>query len=97
MINFQPCVRFIIVISLDRAPELLLGERFYSIAIDMWSVGCIFAELIAKDNEPLLMGQGENDQINKIFKTIGAPNEIRWPNYTKLPHANKLSWKLPTR
>lgn len=42
-----------------RAPELLLGTEIYSPAIDMWSIGCIFAELILKD--PLMMGKGELD------------------------------------
>jgi len=47
-----------------RAPELLLGATEYTTAIDMWSVGCIFGELVNK--EPLLPGRGEIDQLNKV-------------------------------
>lgn len=44
-----------------------------------------------------LLGQGEADQINKIFKVLGAPTEARWPDYKTLPNASKLSWKLPNK
>lgn len=49
-----------------RAPELLLNCKEYSTPIDMWSVGCIFAEFLAMS--PLFPGQSETDQLNKIFK-----------------------------
>jgi cell division cycle 2-like len=48
-----------------RAPELLLGTKEYSTAIDMWSVGCIMAELLAK--EPLFNGKKELEQLDKVF------------------------------
>ncbi|TVU15465.1 hypothetical protein EJB05_38986 [Eragrostis curvula] len=66
-----------------RAPELLLGTKEYSTAIDMWSVGCIMAELLAK--EPLFNGKNEFEQLDKIFRTLGTPNEKIWPGYSKLP------------
>ncbi|XP_047071027.1 cyclin-dependent kinase G-2-like isoform X1 [Lolium rigidum] len=66
-----------------RAPELLLGAKEYSTAIDMWSVGCIMAELLAK--EPLFNGKTEFEQLDKIFRTLGTPNEKIWPGYAKLP------------
>ncbi|KAB1217316.1 Cyclin-dependent kinase G-2 [Morella rubra] len=66
-----------------RAPELLLGTEQYSTAIDMWSVGCIMAELVAK--EPLFKGKNELDQLGKIFQILGAPNEKIWPGLPKLP------------
>lgn len=47
-----------------RAPELLLGTKEYTTAIDMWSVGCIFAELV--NNEPLMQGRNELDQLSKV-------------------------------
>ncbi|XP_042501966.1 cyclin-dependent kinase G-2-like [Macadamia integrifolia] len=65
-----------------RAPELLLGAKQYSTAVDMWSLGCIMAELLAK--EPLFPGKTEVDQIDKIFKTLGTPNETSWPGFSKL-------------
>ncbi|KAJ0969127.1 hypothetical protein J5N97_022004 [Dioscorea zingiberensis] len=66
-----------------RAPELLLGIKEYSTAIDMWSLGCIMAELLAK--EPLFSGKTELDQLDKIFRTLGTPNEKIWPGFAKLP------------
>lgn len=66
-----------------RAPELLLGAKEYSMAIDMWSLGCIMAELLAK--KPLFNGKNEFDQLDKIFRTLGTPNEKIWPGYTQLP------------
>ncbi|KAE8730143.1 Cyclin-dependent kinase G-2 [Hibiscus syriacus] len=66
-----------------KAPELLLGARQYSTAIDMWSLGCIMAELLSK--EPLFNGKTEFDQLDKIFRTLGTPNETIWPGFSKLP------------
>ncbi|KAJ4802298.1 Cyclin-dependent kinase 2 [Rhynchospora pubera] len=68
-----------------RAPELLLGAKEYSTAIDLWSVGCIMAELLTK--EPLFDGGDEKTQLNKIFKTLGTPDEKSWPGYKNLPGA----------
>jgi cell division cycle 2-like protein len=47
-----------------RAPELLLGAKEYSTSVDMWSIGCIFGELLLK--EPLLQGKNEVDQLAKV-------------------------------
>ncbi|AES91061.1 putative protein-serine/threonine kinase CMGC-CDK-PITSLRE family [Medicago truncatula] len=66
-----------------RAPELLLGAKKYSKAIDMWSLGCIMAELISK--EPLFKGKTEVEQLDKIFRTLGTPDEKTWPGLSKLP------------
>jgi len=75
-----------------RPPELLLGAKKYSTAVDMWGVGCIFAELITR--KPLFPGKGEVDQLTKIFEVLGAPNDQRWPGYGELPGAKKLKFKL---
>ena len=53
-----------------RSPELLLGAQTYSTGVDMWSVGCIFAELLT--TKPLFPGSGELDELDKIFK-VGHP------------------------
>ncbi|KAJ7945730.1 Kinase family protein [Quillaja saponaria] len=66
-----------------RAPELLLGTKQYSTAIDMWSVGCIMAELVSK--QPLFKGGREVEQLDKIFRTLGTPDEKIWPGVSKLP------------
>jgi len=67
-----------------RAPEVLLGSRHYSTAVDMWSVGCIFAEM-ALQGQPLFPGDSEIDQIFKIFRILGTPNDEIWPGVGKLP------------
>ncbi|TVY54089.1 Cyclin-dependent kinase 11B, partial [Lachnellula suecica] len=74
-----------------RAPELLLGAERYGEAVDMWSVGCIFGELLGKD--PLLQGKNEVDQLSKIFELCGIPTETSWPSFRRLPNARSL--KLP--
>ncbi|KAK1384690.1 hypothetical protein POM88_022425 [Heracleum sosnowskyi] len=68
-----------------RAPELLLGAKQYSTAVDMWSVGCIIAELLL--NQPLFNGDNEIKQIDKIFRMLGTPNETSWPGFSELPGA----------
>ncbi|ORX90494.1 Pkinase-domain-containing protein [Basidiobolus meristosporus CBS 931.73] len=73
-----------------RAPELLLGAKEYSTAIDIWSVGCIFGELI--NNEPLFPGRGEIEQLDKIFRLLGMPNEKIWPGFSNLPHAQNITF-----
>ncbi|KAJ3333324.1 hypothetical protein HDU76_009296 [Blyttiomyces sp. JEL0837] len=73
-----------------RAPELLLGSKKYTTAIDIWSVGCIFAELVAK--EPMAPGKGEIDQLSKIFKLLGTPNDRIWPGFSELPSAKTVNF-----
>lgn len=65
-----------------RAPELLLGTKIYDTAVDMWSVGCIFAELLLK--EPLFPGRNETDQLSRIIRLLGHPTEKTWPGFTEL-------------
>ena len=50
-----------------RAPELLLGKADYTASIDLWSIGCIFAELL--QNAPFLCGKSEVDQLNHVSTT----------------------------
>ncbi|XP_032426083.1 cyclin-dependent kinase 11B isoform X1 [Xiphophorus hellerii] len=73
-----------------RSPELLLGAKEYSTAVDMWSVGCIFGELLTQ--KPLFPGKSEIDQINKIYKDLGSPSEKIWPGYSELPAVKKMSF-----
>ncbi|KAI0841770.1 kinase-like protein [Hypoxylon sp. FL0890] len=74
-----------------RAPELLLGTKTYGAAIDMWSVGCIFGELLTR--EPLLQGKTEVDELSKIFELCGIPTDESWPGFRRLPNARHL--RLP--
>lgn len=75
-----------------RPPELLLGTTRYGPAVDMWSVGCIFAELL--HGKPIFPGKDEPEQLNKIFELCGAPDEVNWPGVTKTPWYNQFK---PTR
>lgn len=65
-----------------RAPEILLGSQRYSIATDIWSVGCIFAEMVTK--RPLFHGDSEIDQLFRIFRTLTTPTEETWKGVTQL-------------
>jgi cyclin-dependent kinase 7 len=60
-----------------RPPELLYGSRYYGTAVDIWSVGCIFAELMLRI--PYLPGESDMDQIKTIFRALGTPTEDDWP------------------
>jgi len=71
-----------------RAPELLLGTEVYGPAIDVWSCGCIFAEIFMK--KVLFHGKGELNQIELIFELLGTPSEEVWPKVTDLPHWGKF-------
>jgi len=59
----------------------------------MWSVGCIFAELLLK--EPLFQAQGELELLSMIFKLLGPPTKNSWPEYTALPLAKTISLPSP--
>lgn len=74
-----------------RAPELLLGVSNYSTAIDMWSVGCFFAELLT--NKPLFPGDSEAKQLQIIFSMLGFPSEETFPGVTKLEPFSQLTNK----
>ncbi|RKO88716.1 kinase-like domain-containing protein, partial [Blyttiomyces helicus] len=74
-----------------RAPELLFGEETYTTAVDMWSVGCIFGELL--QNKPLLPGSREREQVDLICALLGTPTERIWPSFSRLPHA--AMYRLP--
>lgn len=78
-----------------RPVELLFGQNVYGPEVDMWSIGAIFGELLKK--EAMLQGQGEIDQIDKIFSFLGSPDEDSWPGFTKLPNASVLRWKKKGR
>lgn len=72
-----------------RPPELLLGERKYTTAVDMWGVGCVFAELFVK--KPILVGSSDSNQAQIIFDLVGPPNRDNWPDATHLPNKQDLN------
>ncbi|CAM8943954.1 unnamed protein product [Rhodiola kirilowii] len=75
-----------------RAPELLLGATEYGAAIDLWSAGCILAELLA--GKPIMPGRTEVEQMHKIFKLCGSPSEEYWKK-SKLPLATSFKPNQP--
>ena len=56
-----------------RPPDVLLGSKTYGTTVDIWSIGCIFAEMVT--GKPLFMGKSESDQLKKIFKIRGTPSD----------------------
>ena len=82
-----------------RAPELLLGSRHYTPAIDLWAVGCIFAELLSL--RPIFKGEEaksdgkktvpfQRNQMQKIMDIIGHPRKDDWPNLIHQPEYQQL-------
>jgi cyclin-dependent kinase 8/11 len=87
-----------------RAPELLLGSRHYTPAIDMWAVGCIFAELLSL--RPIFKGEEakmdskktvpfQRNQMQKIVEIMGIPSKDKWPHLVSMPEYSQLSTLLP--
>ncbi|KAI5960559.1 SSN3 [Candida pseudojiufengensis] len=88
-----------------RAPELLLGTRHYTPAIDLWAVGCILAELLSL--RPIFKGEEakidinnkksvpfQKNQFQKIIEILGTPNLKNWPNLNKYPEYNSFVQQL---
>lgn len=66
-----------------RAPEILLGCQNYSFGVDVWSIGCILAEMVT--GRSLFQGDSEIDQLFRIFRTLGTPDDTIWPGFSQLP------------
>ncbi|KAK4341169.1 hypothetical protein RND71_039670 [Anisodus tanguticus] len=66
-----------------KTPELMHGSRNYSTPVDVWSAGCIFAEMI--NQRPLFTGDSEIDEPFMIFRVVGTLSEDTWPGITSLP------------
>ena len=66
-----------------RAPDVLLGSRKYSTPVDIWSIGCIFAEMC--NGRPLFPGNSEKNQLERIFMQLGIPDEAEYPGLVELP------------
>lgn len=76
-----------------RAPEILMGSPRYSTPVDIWSIGCMFGEMV--NRRPLFHGDSEIDQLFRIFRTLGTPTEETWQGVSQLPDykANFPFWK----
>ncbi|XP_017766510.1 PREDICTED: cyclin-dependent kinase 4-like [Eufriesea mexicana] len=79
--NFEMRLTSVVVTQWYRAPEVLLGCS-YATPVDIWSVGCILAELSRL--EPLFPGTSEGDQLDRIFQVIGTPSQEEWPGNVSL-------------
>ena len=64
-----------------RAPDVLLGSRTYNTSIDIWSAGCIMAEMYT--GRPLFPGTTNEDQLIRIFRIMGTPSERTWPGISQ--------------
>eukprot|EP00760_Papus_ankaliazontas_P036062 PhM_4_TR8170/c0_g1_i1/m.62764 len=75
-----------------RSPDVILGSSNYGLAVDIWSVGCIFAEMIL--GQPLCAGKSDPDQLLRIFKLLGTPTKELWPSMHLYPGA-KTTFEKP--
>ncbi|CAL0333684.1 unnamed protein product [Lupinus luteus] len=66
-----------------RAPEVLLHSEHYSSGIDLWSVGCIFGEMVL--GMPIFAAINTFDELDAIFRMLGTPSEETWPGITQFP------------
>ncbi|CAJ1009317.1 putative Protein kinase domain/Protein tyrosine kinase [Leishmania naiffi] len=73
-----------------RAPELLFGHRRYGYEVDVWAAGCVFAELLRGHGRPLFTGDGDINQIAKIFDVFGTPTGATCNFYRQLPDWEKV-------
>lgn len=71
------------MMAVARPPEVFLGAREYTPATDMWSVGCILAELLLQ--EPLFPAKSEEEQLSWIVQVLGTPTENNCPGCSQLP------------
>lgn len=78
-----------------RAPDVLMGSRRYSTPVDIWSCGCIFAEMA--NGRPLIAGTSEADQLDRIFRLLGTPMSEDYPGIVDLPeyHPNLPRYPPP--
>ncbi|XP_075669264.1 cyclin-dependent kinase F-1 [Castanea sativa] len=86
----QGCLTSCVGTRWFRAPELLFGSTDYGLEIDLWSLGCIFAELFTL--EPIFPGTADIDQLSRIFSVLGNLTEEVWPGCSKLPDYRTISF-----
>ncbi|KAF9069454.1 kinase-like domain-containing protein [Rhodocollybia butyracea] len=76
-----------------RPPELLLGARNYGGEVDIWGIGCVFGEMF--NRSPILPGNSDIDQLDRIWGLCGTPNQHSWPNYDALPGCEGMVKRNP--
>mmetsp|Transcript_12718 Transcript_12718/g.20559 ORF Transcript_12718/g.20559 Transcript_12718/m.20559 type:complete len:310 (+) Transcript_12718:158-1087(+) len=75
-------ISYLVVTLPYRSPELLFGAKEYGVGVDIWSIGCIMAELMIR--RIFLPGMSDEDQLGKIFYMFGTPTEAEWPKMKSL-------------
>ncbi len=75
-----------------RAPDILLGNENYERSVDMWSVGCIFAEMV--NGNIIFKGFSEKEQVRKIFEILGTPTDKTYPMYMEYSEWKKDNWEV---
>lgn len=71
-----------------RAPEMLFGATSYAFAVDMWAVGCVFAEMFLR--VPFFAGDSDVQQLSLVFQALGTPSERDWPLARELPGYSEM-------
>ena len=81
-----------------RPPELVIGAQYYTTQVDVWSIGCVIAELVL--SKPLFPGKSATDQFLEIMKVLGTPTSEQMKimnkkskGNSKLPKINPVPWK----
>ncbi|KAK1561861.1 hypothetical protein Q3G72_002008 [Acer saccharum] len=78
-----------------KSPEILLGSKRYSPSIDMWSVGCIFAEMLLSRH--LFSGNDVREQLVVIFSIVGTPSVDTWPGFSDMPDFEPSFYNIPCK
>ncbi|XP_031629678.1 cyclin-dependent kinase 8-like [Contarinia nasturtii] len=93
----------VVVTSWYRAPELLLASRHYTKAIDMFSIGCIFAEILTnlpifastpETNPQPVRSPYQKNQLDRIFSVMGYPTLASWPELKHIPEYTKMTQEI---
>jgi serine/threonine protein kinase len=73
-----------------KSPEMLYGSRAYTTTTDIWSFGCILAEML--NGVPFLKGMNEIDQLGRVIRMIGSPTPETWPAVKSMPDYGKIEF-----
>lgn len=78
-----------------RCPELLLGTRHYGPEVDIWSIGCVFGEMMDNEHKPLFAGNGDPNQLELIYQTMGTPTDDLLTRFRTLPNWETMQTAIP--
>jgi len=74
-----------------RAPEIILGSEDYLLGVDIWSVGCLFGELM--QSRPVFYCKSDAEVLDKAFKILGTPTQSHCPFFHKLKKWNNFKFR----